>query len=554
MLSIPTLDQPIQLALNQERQAHLGVQVHPLTEEADDDTAEVLQGLYRRIETDSRANLARSWAHERAVKAGRGCYRINKVKDRDSADPDDQKIIIQRILRQESVYPDPFAEQPDWSDGRFCFITAWLPVSKFKKKYPNAQLSSYNDADFGALAAEQPNWITGEGEGQAILIAEYWRLEEDEDTGARTVYWSTIDAIEELEPEQVWDGAHIPIIFTVGRELIPFDKERRWTGIIEPNMDGSRLVNYAASGLVESSALETKASHAVDPEAIEGYENWWKQKNIRNFPYLPYRRFKGGRDLGAPEPIQADTSKMQVNALLLEHGREFVRIGTGAFEPTTGEDSSRAKSGRAVLALQQQHDQGNSNWLDNLAEISMPYEAVVVLDLIPKLYDRAGRVAMILDLEDNPRQVMLNQPFTMQGKKAVPVQPPMPGMPAPPVDPESVKHYELSKGRYGVTVSIGKAYKSRVEQGKDELGQLFQAEPQLFQILGDIYLKFADFPGHTEAAERIKKMLPPQLQGDDQQGQQDIAALQQQLQQAGQQIQMLSKELERGWTRSRPTK
>jgi hypothetical protein len=252
MLSIPTLDQPIQLALNQERQAHLGVQVHPLTEEADDDTAEVLQGLYRRIETDSRANLARSWAHERAVKAGRGCYRINKVKDRDSADPDDQKIIIQRILRQESVYPDPFAEQPDWSDGRFCFITAWLPVSKFKKKYPNAQLSSYNDADFGALAAEQPNWITGEGEGQAILIAEYWRLEEDEDTGARTVYWSTIDAIEELEPEQVWDGAHIPIIFTVGRELIPFDKERRWTGIIEPNMDGARLVNYAASGLVET--------------------------------------------------------------------------------------------------------------------------------------------------------------------------------------------------------------------------------------------------------------------------------------------------------------
>jgi hypothetical protein len=83
-LSIPTLDQPIQLALNQERQAHLGVQVHPLTEDADDDTAEVLQGLYRRIETDSRADLARSWAHERAVKCGRGWYRVNKVMDRDS--------------------------------------------------------------------------------------------------------------------------------------------------------------------------------------------------------------------------------------------------------------------------------------------------------------------------------------------------------------------------------------------------------------------------------------------------------------------------------------
>src|SRR5438094_9287910 len=43
MLAIPTLDQPIQLVLTQEKAAHLGVQVHPVTEEADDDTAEVLQ-------------------------------------------------------------------------------------------------------------------------------------------------------------------------------------------------------------------------------------------------------------------------------------------------------------------------------------------------------------------------------------------------------------------------------------------------------------------------------------------------------------------------------
>jgi hypothetical protein len=166
MLSIPTLDQPIQLALNQERQAHLGVQIHPVTEDADEETAEVLQGLYRRIETDSRANLARSWAHERAVKAGRGCYRINKVMDRDSADPNDQKIVIQRILRQESVYPDPFAEQPDWSDGRFCFITAWIPWSKFKAKYPKAKLSGFDDSELGALAEDAPEWVKGDGEGR----------------------------------------------------------------------------------------------------------------------------------------------------------------------------------------------------------------------------------------------------------------------------------------------------------------------------------------------------------------------------------------------------
>jgi hypothetical protein len=80
----------------------------------------------------------------------------------------------------------------------------------------------------------------------------------------------------------------------VGRELIPFDKGKRMVGLIGPNKDAQRLFNYAASASVEMAALETKASHAVDPEAIEGYEGWWNQKNVRNFPYLPYRRFAAG--------------------------------------------------------------------------------------------------------------------------------------------------------------------------------------------------------------------------------------------------------------------
>jgi hypothetical protein len=60
----------------------------------------VIQGLYRRIEVESRANLARSWAFERAVKAGRGYYRVITERDPDGGDPFDQRIVIKRILQQ----------------------------------------------------------------------------------------------------------------------------------------------------------------------------------------------------------------------------------------------------------------------------------------------------------------------------------------------------------------------------------------------------------------------------------------------------------------------
>jgi hypothetical protein len=62
------------------------------------------------------------------------------------------------------------------------------------------------------VGRRSPEWVRGDGEGRAVCIAEYWRVEEDEETGERTVLWSTIDAIEELEPEQAWDGQWIPLI------------------------------------------------------------------------------------------------------------------------------------------------------------------------------------------------------------------------------------------------------------------------------------------------------------------------------------------------------
>ena len=61
ILSIPKLDQPIQLVLNQERAAKLGVSILPLSPEAGTEVATILEGLYRRIERDSQASPARSW-------------------------------------------------------------------------------------------------------------------------------------------------------------------------------------------------------------------------------------------------------------------------------------------------------------------------------------------------------------------------------------------------------------------------------------------------------------------------------------------------------------
>ena len=634
MLSIPSLDHPIQLVLNAEKAAHLGVAIHPLSDDAEEETAEVLQGLYRRIEVQSRAGLARSWAFERAVKAGRGYYRVVTEPDPDSDDPYDQKITIKRILQQGSVVMDPFAQEADASDGEWAFVVNDMPFETYKRRYPKSDMAGYSEEELSAVGISTPSWVSGdEGASRAVRVAEYYRLEyttttkvllddgsesdQDEIPDGRTaregrdarqrvestptLYWSTINAVEELEPKQEMDGRYIPIIPVIGRELIPFEQDRRYVGMIEPNKDAVRLLNYAASSAVELSSLETKAPYMMVEGQEEGHEQEWQLSNVRNFPYMRYRNVSlNGIAAPPPQRTQVDASRLGPSMLLLQQAREFIHEGTGAFESALGKQTPAAKSGKAILALQNQHDSGSSHFIDNLAEISLTYEAKIILDLIPHIYDRPGRIARILDLEDEPKTVMLNAPFRRdpQTQRPIPVPgppsmgpggpmgtggPPMgPGGPpmnpgaalrppgAPPMGPggspmapggpplptgappmglmpspqaeKPVELYDLRKGRYGITVSIGRSYKSRREEGADEMGQLFEANPSLFPMLGDIYLKFRDFPGHLEAAERVKKMLPPPLQEQD--AGPDPQMLQQQIQESGQLVEQLTKALD----------
>lgn len=560
MLCIPKLDQPIQLVLNQEKAAHLGVQIHALSEDADDDTADVIQGIYRRIEVDSRAGLARSWAYERAVKCGRGAYRVLTERDFSYAETKDTKIVIKRILHQESVVLDPFAEEPDWSDGRWGFIVKWMPWDTYKRKFPESELATCDEGELGEFTADQPEWITGEGEGRAVLVAEYYCLEYGKADAEPTLMWSTMNGYEFLQTEEQ-DGRYIPIIPVIGREMIPFAQERRWQGIISTNKDGARMFNYAASQAVTVAALEPIAPFILDPRQIEApYDSWWAQANTKQFPYLPVT-LDANKGWGVPERTQIDAGRLGPSMMLIQQADSFLHAGTGAFESALGQASPTNKTKGGILALQQQQEQSNSHFLDNLAQISITYEAKVVLDKIPYVYDRPGRVVRTLDLEDNNKTVMLNQPFVKgPNGRPMPAPPTPPAGSAPPQGmvqnpnaqpqgqpaPQKVLHYDLKKGRYGVVVSVGKSYQNRAQQGKDSLQNIIAAWPEGMAILGDLLFKFDDFPGHMEASKRMKKMLPPQLQDqeDPQAAEQQVSQLKGQLQQQQQAMSEMAKALE----------
>lgn len=586
MISVATLDEPVALVSAEERKAHLGVTIHPLNEDATDETAQVLQGLYRAIETDSRAGNVRSWSFNRALWCGRGVYRVSKRFDPEGGHPFDQKIVLERILYQENVVLDPFAIQPDWSDMTRAQVLEDVPWPVYKRRYKKSKLAKAGVDGLSILQGQFPDWIKqgdGEDETRTVRVCEEWRVTIEEQTivllddgstapedkipegrtvmqgdearsatvETRRVTWRIINCQEELEPEHEWDGKYIPLIPTIGRELQPIKGRRQWFGMVANAKDAVRLTDYAASGAIEMAALEPKAPFELDPEQIENYEEWWKTSNVRNHPYLPHHRTIRGEVVPPPQRVQVDVGRLGPSMQLLGMGRQFVQAATAIYPPALGENTPAHRSGRAITALQDQSIQANTPYLDNLATVSMPYEAIVVLDLIPHVYDRPGRVAHILDEQDKAQPVMLNAPFVTDPRtgqpRGLPTNTPAQQQLAQQAvqNPDNpAKQYDLNKGRYGVSVQIGKSRVSRLAEGNDALSNLMQSDPALVPILGPEWAKFQDFPGADTVSKLLTKMrdhtmpwLSDTPQGaaamDPQKLQAENMMLKQQLQKAG---------------------
>lgn len=536
-LAVPKTEQPIRLILNQMQSSHMGVGIHPLSEDADDDTAEVYADLYRSIERDpdAPAQQARYWGFDRSTRAGRGWYRVTTAYDESTPDPFDQKILIERILHQSSVVIDPSATRADYSDARWAFISAWVPWSRFKQEYPDSVLVEADSAspegtfDLCAMTDQTPDWVKINADSKAVQVAEYFckkykpKTITAKDGRKRTTTETTLmryvlgpggeDGLQILD-EMEWYGPDIPLIPCVGNELQPFDDERRIFGMYRPMRDSAQIFNFAATTLVERTAMEPKAPYTLDPRQIEGYEQAWAQANTRNFPYLPAKLIIDGQAVSAPQRTAVDTSALMPSVLLLQQADQFIQSASSTPDAVLGKDYAD-KSGKAIKALQGQSEASTSNYLQNFADITMRYEAKVVMGMIPKIYDRPGRIAQVLNDQGEIRKVMLNMPYTETPDKKLVPAPQLPGgmtttagKPAP-----KPKFYDFSKGIYGVAITIGKTFQSRKEAGQELLISIMEKDPQLGVVLSPLLLRFMDGPGMKEAAELAKEFRDKQFPG-----------------------------------------
>ncbi len=519
-----TIGPKIAQVVNDARQAPPEIKFVPVGSGGDKEEAKILMGLNRNIDNDSGADTARETAFEFAVKIGRGWWREDYEWEANDPEPSDtsfyQKLVTRRIANPFSVYPDPSADEFDFSDMMYCFVTEDLDKDTFEEIYGDEETNSKVIALSGNFEGVgnpiREEWFPN----GAVRVAEYWWIEinrsylymmndgralkfEDLKEGdipvmkrvveKRTVNWAKLSGMDVLERKK-WPGKYIPMIAVVGKEILK-DGKRLQTGMIRPVIDAAKSYDYMRSKECEAIGLAPLSQWLVAEGSIEGNEWKYADSNRKTFAYLTYSQFDSrGEKCPPPQRVNSGVDTAGITQAIA-HASQDVMSGTNVFAPDTGQPVPD-QSGKAIGLRTRQSDNAHFNYADNYAR-AMRHSGRVRLNLIPHVYSE-NRIISIFDPDGKVRAMRVNGPVRPQDniKWAV----------------DKIIDLKTAPNRFDVVVGTGPGYATMRQEGFAQAMQMAQVDPTILQKAGDIIIRASDSPYAEEIADRI---APPGMQGGD---------------------------------------
>lgn len=519
-MSFPRCHVFVQQVSNEARQNKPQIKFSPRLD-ADNDTAEIYEGLARFIQYASDAQVAYETAIEYSAGASFGYYRF--LTDYADDEGDDLDLAVVPVLDPLAIYgvlvPSCFNRKV-----MYAFVVEDMPKEEFKIAYPDSEVASLSWAE---AEKASDGWVGTE----TVRVAEYWYVEEGKAEkgkrkGKSKVKFCKTNGMEILKDTATdWPGSTIPIIPVLGKQMI-MNGEPHLFSVVRPQKSAQILINYSKSRIAETLSTSPISPFMVAEGQIEGYEKQWETLNVVQRPFLTYKVVDAaGRPIPPPQRQTFEPPIQSLSSFVVQEV-EDMKATTGIFDASLG-ISKNEVSGQAILRRKQQTELTTMHFMDNLTR-SFKKGGDVIAELIPIIYD-APREIEILGEDEAPKVVMINQKHTDANGKT--------------------SNFDMTKGKYSVVVTTGKAFDTKRMESFDTMQQLVQTAPNMLPMFGDILFKNSDMAGADIVAERFKMMLPPNLQ-QAADGQQPIppevkaqmAQLQQQAAQASQTAQQLQLE------------
>jgi hypothetical protein len=485
----------VQRIVSEYRNNRITADFIPKDGSANDELADVCDGLYRADEQDSCAEEAYDNAFEEGVSGGMGAWRLRAEYENDEDDEDErQRIRIEPIFDADScVFFDLDARKYDKSDARTCFVlyamsraaytaewgddpATWpksMQFTDFDWSRPDlVYLAEYYEVEtmrevvhifVDTTAPDTPEARYTEEELEAFLKDDGFVVPEEADeleamlaamsergfikvrekkAKRRKVHKYILNGNRILEDCGYIAGKNIPIIPFYAKRLV-IDGIERIIGHVTYSKDVQRIGNAQYGKLLELAAKSSDGKPIFTPEQVAGHQVMWQEDNIKDYPYLLVNPVTDASGQPVPAGPIAYTKPLEIPpalAALLQFSQNDMMDILG--RPQDGQELLSNVSGKAVEMIQQRLDIQTYLYTSNFAK-SVRRSGEVWLSMAQDLYVEPERRMKSVGRQGNTQSAVLNQDA---------------------IDPKSGKLMQknsLRDASLDVTCSVGPSFESK---------------------------------------------------------------------------------------------
>ncbi len=414
---------------------------------ADEDTAELLDGLFRADMYRSKGQQALDNAARDGISGGFGAWRL-AAEYEDEFDPDDdtQRIGIRQIEdADQCVFFDLNARMLDKSDAKRCWVVNNHARDTFASEWPGARdngpdswpenlykpfydwyapaivrTCDYYEAEITETARE--TWVhkvSGE-------VRKYWssELEADDAKELRAQGWKRtktamhkrkrvhkyiLSGCEVLKDCGYIAGDCIPIV-PVYYKLAWIDNKERVQGYFTQRKDRERTNNAQWSQLVLTSSLSPVGRPLFTPEQVAGHETAWETANLDHAAYglvnpivQPDGSTQAAGPVGMLEAPQVAPAVGALLGLLQQDNAEDVQDGS---------EKVRANVSAEAMDISAARVDAKSNAFLDMMRQAVQRMGEIYLSMASDIYIEDGRTVETLGAEGEAGEAVLMEPFT----------------------------------------------------------------------------------------------------------------------------------------------
>ena len=362
------ISQYVKQANNNLRQNKRSIKISPRTDGATAQDAEHRQAYIRGIEYASNAQSIYTTAFEACVACAMGFGRLTTCI---TGPKGEQEPRFRRIPNQFTCYPDPDAQEADFSDSCIYFVLDSMRESTFKRRYPKAKKRSFSPED----RTTAPDWFNG----QNLVVAEYWTREEhgrEDEEKTYTVTQYITNGLEILETNP-WIGSWIPIVGMFGEEIYVRtggESKRMFLSLIRRARPAQQMLAYIASQEAEEFQMAPRAPLM----AWKGMLNVDTDKLMHAVPkaWIDVSVPKDWNTAwGAPQmPTRPQfTPNIEAYEAAYERWRRSLQAAMGIAPLPTPAQAQNQKSGIALERISTQEAIGAFHFTDNFSRFLQNY-------------------------------------------------------------------------------------------------------------------------------------------------------------------------------------